>query len=282
MAKFINPFTDVGFKRIFGQEINKDLLIDFLNALLEGERTVVDIQFLDKELLPMYEKDRGLIYDVYCTDERGNQFIVEMQNREQVNFRERALYYLSQAISRQGERGSDWQFSLKAVYGVFFMNFRLQDAPRKLRTDVVLTDRDSHEVFTDKVRYIFLELPSFCKEEDDCENDFERWIYVLKNMETLQRLPFKARKAVFSKLEEIVDIASLSKEERMKYDESIKVYRDNLAINAFAREEGRKEGWKEGRKEGIEEIARKLKQMGMPAISIAECTGLSAEDISRL
>ena len=278
MAKFINPFTDVGFKRIFGQEINKDLLIDFLNALLEGERTVVDIQFLDKELLPMYEKDRGLIYDVYCTDERGNQFIVEMQNREQVNFRERALYYLSQAISRQGERGSDWQFGLKAVYGVFFMNFRLQDAPRKLRTDVVLTDRDSHEVFTDKMRYIFLELPSFCKEEDDCENDFERWIYVLKNMETLQRLPFKARKAVFSKLEEIVDIASLSKEERMKYDESIKVYRDNLAINAFAREEGRKEGWKEG----IQETARKMKQIGIPAISIAECTGLSAEDISRL
>ena len=148
------------------------------------------------------------------------------------------------------------------------------------------------------MRYIFLELPSFCKEEDDCENDFERWIYVLKNMETLQRLPFKARKAVFSKLEEIVDIASLSKEERMKYDESIKVYRDNLAINAFAREEGRKEGWEEGwekgmekgrkegmekgRREGIEETARKLKQMGMPAISIVECTGLSAEDISRL
>lgn len=105
MAKFINPFTDVGFKRIFGQEINKDLLIDFLNALLEGERHVEDIHFLDKELLPEFENDRGLIYDVYCTDSNGEQFIVEMQNREHVNFRERTLYYLSQAIARQGRKG---------------------------------------------------------------------------------------------------------------------------------------------------------------------------------
>lgn len=93
MARFINPFTDVGFKRIFGQEINKDLLIDFLNGLLEGEKHIVDIRFLDKEVLPAFAQDRGVIYDVYCTNESGEQFIVEMQNRPQVNFRERALYY---------------------------------------------------------------------------------------------------------------------------------------------------------------------------------------------
>ena len=102
MARFINPFTDVGFKRIFGQEINKDLLIDFLNGLLEGEKHIVDIRFLDKEVLPAFAQDRGVIYDVYCTNESGEQFIVEMQNRPQVNFRERALYYLSRAVARQG------------------------------------------------------------------------------------------------------------------------------------------------------------------------------------
>ena len=244
MPKFINPFTDVGFKRIFGQEINKDLLIDFLNSLLDGERRVNDIRFLDKELLPAYAKDRSLIYDVYCTDDNGEQFIVEMQNREHVNFRERTLYYLSQAISRQGEKGVDWSFDLKAVYGVFFLNFNLAGLPRKLRTDIVLCDRDTHEPFSDKMRYIFIELPSFVKAEGDCENDFERWIYVLKNMETLQRLPFKARKAVFEKLEEIVDIASMSKEDRLKYDESIKVYRDRMAIMAFERKQGFAEAWK--------------------------------------
>ena len=122
MGKFINPFMDVGFKRIFGQEVNKDLLIDFLNSLLEGEKRVRDIRFLDKELLPEYAAGRGVIYDEYCVDESGEEFIVEMQNREQVNFRERALYYLSRAMARQGERGVDWRFDLKAVYGVFFIN----------------------------------------------------------------------------------------------------------------------------------------------------------------
>ena len=278
MARFINPFTDVGFKRIFGQEINKDLLIDFLNALLEGEKRVKDIRFLDKELLPEYENDRSLIYDIYCTDENGEQFIVEMQNREHVNFRERTLYYLSQAIARQGEKGTGWQFDLKAVYGVFFLNFRLGDLPQKLRTDIVLCDRDTHELFTDKMRYIFLELPLFDKEENECETDFERWIYVLKNMETLQRLPFKARNAVFQKLEQIVDIAALSKEDRMKYDESIKVYRDKLAIMAFERQKGQAEG----RAEGKLEVARNLKQMGLATEAIAQATGLTAETIEAL
>ena len=310
MSKFINPFTDVGFKRIFGQEINKDLLIDFLNALLEGERQVKDIQFLDKELLPVYEKDRGLIYDVYCTDEKGEQFIVEMQNKEHVNFRERTLYYLSQAISRQGEKGAEWQFNLKAVYGVFFLNFSLTDLPHKLRTDIVLADRDTHELFTDKMRYIFIELPSFTKEEDECENDFERWIYVLKNMEKLQRLPFKARKAVFEKLEQIVDIAAMSKEDRMKYDESIKVYRDQLVTMEYERQKGKAEGFAEGKAEGeatgfakgkAEGIAegfakgiaegeaklrlknaRGMKAAGIAPDLIAQITGLPLETVERL
>ena len=290
MAKFINPFTDVGFKRIFGQEINKDLLIDFLNALLVGERQVKDIQFLDKELLPEYDKDRSLIYDIYCTDENGEQFIVEMQNREHVNFRERTLFYLSQAIARQGERGTDWKFSLKAVYGVFFLNFRLTDLPHKLRTDIVLADRDTHELFTDKMRYIFLELPSFNKEENECENDFERWIYVLKNMETLQRLPFKARNAVFQRLEQIVDIAAMSKEDRMKYDESIKVYRDRLAIMEFERLKGEQQGFLKGEQQGFLkgehkkqiEIARNLKQAGMANDFIAQMTGLLPETVAQI
>jgi hypothetical protein len=96
---------------------------------------------------------------------------------------------------------------------VFFMNFRLGDSPGKLHTDIVLSDRDTHEVFSDKLRFIFIELPAFIfielpnfnKEEDECNTDFERWIYVLKNMKTLNRLPFKARKAVFEKLEKIID-----------------------------------------------------------------------------
>ena len=285
MSKFINPFTDVGFKRIFGQEINKDLLTDFLNSLLDGERQVKDIKFLDKELLPVYEQDRGLIYDVYCTDEKGGQFIVEMQNKEHVNFRERTLYYLSQAISRQGEKGVEWKFDLKAVYGVFFLNFSLADFPHKLRTDIVLADRDTHELFTDKMRYIFIE-------------------------ETLQRLPFKARKAVFKKLEQIVDIAALSKEERMKYDESIKAYRDQLVTMEYQWQQGKAEGLAQGKAEGLAQgkaeglaqgkaeglaqgkaegkeeerlkNARGMKAIGIAPDQISQITGLPLETIEGL
>lgn len=298
MAHFINPFTDVGFKKIFGQEMTKDLLIDFLNDLLVGEKAIKDIRFLDKELLPEFMNDRGVIYDIHCKTESGEEFIVEMQNRQQVNFRDRALYYLSRAIAYQGERGSDWKFSLKAVYGVFFMNFCLDNTPHKLRTDVVLSDRDTHEQFSNKLCLIFLELPSFNKEEEECENDFERWIYVLKNMETLKRLPFKARKAVFEKLEKIVDISALSKEEREKYDESIRVYRDNLATMAYAEERGlelgRTKGLEEGLAKGIAKgiakgrederlfTARKMKNKGIDASIIADITGLALEKIASL
>lgn len=290
MGKFINPFTDVGFKKIFGQEVSKDLLIDFLNDLLVGERSIKDITFLDKELLPEYMGDRGVIYDIYCTTEAGEHIIVEMQNRQQTNFKERALFYLSHTITRQGEKGARWEFDLKAVYGVFFMNFRLEDTPHKLRTDIVLSDRDTHEVFSDKLRFIFIELPSFNKEEEECETDFERWIYILKNMETLNRLPFKARKAVFEKLEEIASVSSLNQEEHELYWKSVNAYRTALSVNEASKREGREEGREEGRKEGKEigkklqslAIARTMKQDNVPLNMIAQYTGLSPEEIEAL
>lgn len=276
MSKFINPFTDVGFKRIFGQEINKDLLLDFLNALLEGERQVKSITLLDKEQIPLYEDDRGLTYDVYCTDENGEQFIVEMQNQNHLNFKDRTVYYLSQAIARQGYKGAQWKYGLKAVvYGVFFLNFYLPDANHhKLRTDILLADRSTQEVFSDKLRFIFIELPSFVKEEDECVNDFERWIYVLKNMDTLQRLPFQARKSVFQKLEEVVTLASLSKDEREKYDESLKVLRDRISELAYAEQKGVEKGKLE--------VAMNLKQAGYAPETIARLTGLSLEVVAGL
>ena len=149
---------------------------------------------------------------------------------------------------------------------MFFMNFRLGDSPGKLRTDIVLSDRDTHKVFSDKLRFIFIELPAFTKEEEECITDFERWIYVLKNMETLNRLPFKARKAVF--------------------DESIKVYRDQLVTIAFAKEKGIEEGMEKGRKEVEKkkqlEIARNMKAKGFAAEDISELTGLPVKEIKEL
>lgn len=289
MSKFINPFTDYGFKKIFGQEISKELLIDFLNDLLEGERVITDLTFLNNEQLPEYMEDRGVIYDIYCTTDTGEKIIVEMQNKSQVRFKERALYYLSRAIIRQGQVGYEWKFDIKAVYGVFFMNFLLADDV-KLRTDVILADRENGDMFCDKLRQIFIALPKFKKEESECENDFERWIYILTNMETLKRLPFKARKAVFERLEKIADVASLSREERELYENSVDDYRTHLCVMDAAKLEGREEGRAEGREEGREEgraeerlaNARAMKEKGISNSLIMDITGLTLEELDKL
>lgn len=277
MGRFINPFTDYGFKKIFGQEISKDLLIDFLNNLLKGERVITDLTFLNNEQMPEWDDARSLIYDIYCTTDTGEKIIVEMQNKAQDFFKERALFYLSHAVARQGQRGLGWKFDVKAVYGVFFMNF-LMDGNVKLRTDVILADRDTGELFTDKMRQTFLALPLFDKEEDECENDFDRWLYILKNMETLKRMPFKARKAVFKKLEEIADVASLSGEERERYENSVNAYRTHLCVIGAAE----KKGMEEGTIKALQATARKMKAKGFDYDTISEITGLTIEEIGKL
>ena len=274
MARYINPFTDVGFKRIFGQELSKPLLIDFLNNLLKGEKTIVDLRFLDKEQPALFKEDRSLIYDVFCELESGEQIIVEMQNCNQAYFKNRSIYYVSEAIARQGERGVDWQFNIKAVYLIAFLNYRLPDIGDEFRTDARLMDKKSKAEFSDKIRLVYLQLPLFQKEAEACENDFDRWIYVLKNMETFNRLPWMAKDSVFHRLSEIADVSAMTKEERQKYDYAIRKYRDNLCVYEGALQRGRAEE--------RTKMALKMKADGMPLDLIIKYSGLSADEINAL
>ena len=298
MAKFINPFTDVGFKRIFGQEFSKPLLLDFLNSLLEGEKHIVNLTFLDKEQPALYDEDRSLIYDIYCETDEGEHIIVEMQNKSQPYFKSRSIYYISESIARQGERGSSWNYAIDSVYLIAFLNFIPLDFKQQFRTDVVLAEKNTVDQFSDKLRMIYLQLPLFKKEADECENQVERWIYLLKNMETLSRLPWAAQSAVFKKLESIADVGAMSRDERLKYDEALRKYRDTINVYEGVRMDGLMEGRMEGRKEGrmagrmeglMEgqrsekmENARKMKTYGLALDMIAEITGLSIEEVRGL
>ena len=297
MGRFINPFTDTGFKRIFGQEMSKPVLIKFLNALLQDERSITDLQFLDKEQIGIYDGDRSLIYDVLCETETGEKIIVEMQNRYQPYFKECSIYYAARAIVEQGERGREWRYDLKAVYLVAFMDFQLSDS-EKFRIDVALMDMEEHTVFSDKVRLIYLQLPCFTKREEDCESDFDRMIYVLKHMDVFDRMPWAAKDAVFTRLGEIAEVAALKPEERRQYETDVKHYRDTLAVmtgqfmqgEEKGRKEGRAEGLlegelkgrAEGRAEGIWATARNLKRMGLSIAVIIEATGLTETEIEGL
>ena len=282
MAKYINPFTDVGFKRIFGQELSKPLLLDFLNSLFEGEKRIVNLTFLDKEQPALFEEDRSLIYDIYCETDEGEKIIVEMQNKSQPFFKNRSIYYVSESIARQGERGSSWNYELDSVYLVAFLNFSPLDFKKQFRTDVVLAEKDTKEQFSDKLRMIYLQLPLFKKEAEECENQVERWIYLLKNMETLNRLPWAAQSAVFKKLESIADVGGMTRAERLQYDEALKKYRDTISVFEGVRLEGRMEGNAEGRLEEKIAIARNLKSMGMSISDVSKATGLSEEGIKVL
>ena len=282
MAKYINPFTDVGFKRIFGQELSKPLLLDFLNSLFEGEKRIVNLTFLDKEQPALFEEDRSLIYDIYCETDEGEKIIVEMQNKSQPYFKNRSIYYVSESIARQGERGSSWNYEIDSVYLVAFLNFSPLDFKKQFRTDVVLAEKDTKEQFSDKLRMIYLQLPLFKKEAEECENQVERWIYLLKNMETLNRFPWAAQSAVFQKLESIADVGGMTRAERLQYDEALKKYRDTISVFEGVRLEGRMEGNAEGRLEEKIAIARNLKSMGMSISDVSKATGLSEEGIKAL
>ena len=290
MGKFINPFTDIGFKRIFGQEMSKPLLLDFLNNLLKGEKRIVNIKFLDKEQPAEYSGDRSLIYDIFCRTDNGERIIVEMQNKEQPNFADRCLYYYSQAIARQGEKGTDWRYHVDAVYLIAFINFHMDGLGDEFRTDVVLYNLQKKEVFSDKERFIFLQLPNFRKEADECDNDFERWIYVLKNMDILDRMPWTAKDSVFHKLAEIAEVSNMSKEERIKYDSALRHYRDTISVLQGAEDKGWAKGMAKGIAKGIAKgaeennikNARTMKRLGISKDVIMQVTGLSSEKIDSL
>lgn len=286
MAKFINPFTDVGFKRIFGQEISKPVLIAFLNALLDGERKIVDLQYLDKEQPGETFDNRSLIYDVYCKLDNDDYIIVEMQNKSQPFFKNRSIYYISRSISRQGEPGNDWVYDVKAVYIIALLNFHRDDISKEFRTDVALMDMKHKTLFSDKMRLVYLQLPYFTKELDECETLFEKLIYVLKHMDVLQRMPWLAQDAVFQKLASIADVASLTQQERIAYDENLRIYRDNIAVYEGqyleGLEKGEAKGRAEGRVEALMENARRMKADGMATDLIAKYTGLSVNEIEQL
>ena len=169
-------------------------------------------------------------------------------------------------------------YEIDSVYLVAFLNFSPLDFKKQFRTDVVLAEKGTKEQFSDKLRMIYLQLPLFKKDADECENQVERWIYLLKNMETLNRLPWAAQSAVFKKLESIADVGAMTRAERLQYDEALKKYRDTISVFEGVRMEGRAEG----RKEGLRQTARNLKSMGLGIADIQKATGLSEEEIRDL
>jgi len=252
-SKYIDPFTDFGFKRLFGEDCNKELLLDFLNELLhKKEGKIISLTYLKSEQLGRSEEDRKAIFDLYCENEKGEKFIVEMQKTKQTFFKDRALYYSTFPIVKQAIAG-DWNYELNAVYTVAILDFVFEEDKKdkdKYRYDVMLTDIETHTVFYDKLMFVYLEMPKFTKKVEELETRFDKWMYVLKNLKRLENIPDKLREKIFEKIFEAAEIAKLSQEEYEQYVISLNAYRDFKNSIDTARDEGRAEGRAEGKAEG--------------------------------
>lgn len=294
--RYILPYTDFGFKHLFGSEPNKDLLISFLNALLQGEQVIADLTYMNNEHLGNTQWERKAIFDVYCRNDKGEYFIVEMQNAYQKYFKDRSVFYTTFPIREQALQG-DWDFELKAVYTVGLLNFVFDEdknSEEYYHHEVKLMDTRRKKVFYDKLTLIYLELPKFNKGEDELRTMMDKWMFVLKNLSRLLSKPASLQERIFTRFFEVADIKRFTPEDRMQYEASLKAYRDNNNTLSSAIEKGytkgRKEGIAEGRKKGIAEgrkeeklaIARNLKAAGVPTEVIMQGTGLTATEIEKL
>ena len=291
-GRYINPYTDYGFKYLFGTEPNKDITLELVNALLQGKEVIKSLTLLPAEQLGDTEEDRRSVFDVYCENEKGDKIIIEMQKADQPWFKDRSVYYSSFPIRSQGEKGK-WLFGLKAVYTIGILNFVFdddKDDTEYYHHIVLLMDVEKKEVFYDKLTYIYLEMPKFKKTEDELVTMADKWLYALKYLPELLERPKALQERIFSKFFEVAEVAALSKEEYAKYWESEKIFYDNVGAFMAAEAKGLAKGLARGRVEGRAEgeqskaidTARRMKTDGMSVASIAKYTGLAIEIIESL
>ena len=278
--KYINPFTDFGFKKLFGTELNKDLLIAFLNdVILPESKKIQDLTYKSAEFMGQTESDRKAIFDLYCVSASGERFIVEMQKAKQNYFKDRSVYYASFPIQEQALK-KDWNYKLNEVYTVGILDFVFDSSKqnKEVRHIVKLKDQNC-QIFYDKLTFIYLEMPNFTKSENELETNYDKWLFALKNLPNLENRPIKLKERIFQRLFEAAEIAKYNPEEKIKYEQSVKVYRDlkNSIDTAF--DDGIIEGKIEGKIEGI---IRSLQSELLSIEQVAQIFQVSIEFVQKI
>ena len=298
MAKYINPYTDFGFKKLFGEEGSKELLVDFLNQLLPPHHQIANLNFHNSEILPESEEDRKAFFDIHCIATSGERFIVEMQKAKVKHFKDRALFYTTFPIKDQAQKG-DWNFELSAIYFIAILDFFYDEKQEeaKFRRDVMLKDQDC-EIFYEKLHFKFLQMPAFTKKENELETRFDKWAYFLKHLENFDDIPKILNESIFENAFKIAELAKFSSDQRLEYEKSRMTYLGLKAVSDTAKEDGfvegeakgfvkgeakgKEKGLIEGEEKGVTKVAKSMKSDGEPNEKIVRHTGLSIEEIEKL
>ena len=278
--RYLNPYTDYGFKRLFGMEGNRDLLIDFLNQLLPPEHQIQELHFKNSESIPPLPFLRKAIFDIHCKGANGENFIIEMQKEKLVYFKDRSIFYVTFPIQEQAKVGKDWSFKLLPIYFIAILDFQYdeEEERKKFQRYVQLKDQDG-EVFYKKLHFKFLQMPLFNKTETELETRFDKWCFFLKNLESFDAIPTILKEPIFEKAFQIAEIGAMNRSEFDTYQESLLGYWESKGMIDTARDEGRIEGIEIGEQKKALETAKKLKARGFSKEEIIEITGLSAEKI---
>lgn len=284
MDTFINPYTDFGFKKLFGEEQSKHLLISFLNDLLGEREQITDLTFKNTEHLPVVNSQRKAVFDIFCTNDKGEHFIVEMQKAKQDYFKDRSVFYSTFPIQEQAEKGSEWNFELKAVYCIGILDFRFND--HKDCTEVIHTvqlKNQHNQLFYDKLKFIYVEMPNFNKTLEQLETHQDRWFYFIKNLANLQHIPELFRDDIIYQGFETARIASLNDIEKDVYQDSLKVYRDMFSVIQTSKIEGFDEGFNGGfNKSTVAGITGLLHQKILTDKQIATALKVTVEQVAAL
>ena len=274
--RYINPYTDFGFKKLFGTELNKDLLISFLNALFNDKLEITDLTYLNSEHLGEGITDRKAVFDVYCQLSNGSRIIVEIQKAEQLYFKDRSIYYSTYPIREQAPKGK-WDYRLEDVYTVGILNFTFPDgeySDDSMIHEIKLKDVEDNHVFYDKLTFVYLEMPKFNKKEEELVTMFDKWLYALSNLARLLERPKALQERIFTHLFEQSEVARFTPEERNEYVASKKDYWDNYSIVTTS--------YNKGLAKGRIDTAKKMMEKGYPLEDISDVTGLTIEEIRSL
>ena len=275
MSKYINPYTDFGFKKLFGEEANKDLLIDFLNQLLPDYHQIAKLTFRNNENLSEFAFERSAIFDIHCEAQNGERFIVEMQKAKINFFKDRSLFYTTFPIREQAKRGDEWDFRLTPIYMIAILDFLYDEEAEKQKflRSVALRDEDG-ELFYDKLHFKFIQMPLFNKTENELVTHFDKWIYFLKNLASSDSIPNILREPIFEKAFHKAEIAAMTSDEYDNYQKSLMKYIEirevvNTAVGSAEKDNSKK-------------IAREMKKDGVSSDKIMKYTGLSEKEIDNL